>query len=116
MLCESASASVWRTTAPLPDTRKLLLITHNYSAMVTVCMVAITAGYEDGDDLDVLRQDPALMITCNRAPEGPKISRWRTWYWIGGLRHRQTERLCAGVGVVASDAVFLPDIETSGSI
>ena len=70
--------------SPLPDTRSPLLIMHRYSAMVTACMMAITAGYEDGDDLDVPRHDPALMIACNRATEGrrlpsqPKISRWRT--------------------------------------
>ena len=50
--------------------------------MVTARMMAIAAGYEDADDLDALRHDPALMIACNRAPEGghdipsqPTISR-----------------------------------------
>ena len=68
--------------APLPDTRNPLLITHTYSAMVTARMMAITAGHEDADDLDALRHDPALLIACNRAPEGghdipsqPTISR-----------------------------------------
>jgi hypothetical protein len=67
---------------PLPDTRNPLLVTHSYSAMVTARMMAIAAGYEDGDDLDALRHDPALLIACNRAPEGghdipsqPTISR-----------------------------------------
>jgi len=67
---------------PLPDTRNRLLITHTYSAMVTARMMAIAAGYEDADDLDALRHDPALMIACDRAPEGghdlpsqPTISR-----------------------------------------
>ena len=67
---------------PLPDTRNPLLITHTYSAMVTARMMAIAAGYEDADDLDALRHDPALLIACNRAPEGghdipsqPTISR-----------------------------------------
>jgi hypothetical protein len=36
-------------------------------------MMAITAGDEDGDDLDVLRHDPAVMIACNRAPEGQDL-------------------------------------------
>ena len=68
--------------APLPDPRNPLLITHTYSAMVTARMMAIAAGYEDADDLDALRHDPALLIACNRAPEGghdipsqPTISR-----------------------------------------
>lgn len=67
---------------PLPDPRNPLLITHTYCAMVTARMMAIAAGYEDADDLDALRHDPALLIACNRAPEGghdipsqPTISR-----------------------------------------
>lgn len=66
----------------LPDTRNPLLITHTYTAMVTARMMCIAAGYPDADDLDALRTDPALMIACNRVPEGghdipsqPTISR-----------------------------------------
>ena len=64
--------------------------------MVTARMMAIAAGYEDADDLDALRHDPALLIACNRAPEGghdipsqPTISRLenladvKTLYKIG---------------------------------
>jgi hypothetical protein len=82
--------------APLPDTRNPRLITHTYADMVTARMMAIAAGYEDGDDLDALRHDPALLIACNRAPEGghgipsqPTISRLenladvKTLYRIG---------------------------------
>jgi len=82
--------------APLPDTRNQLLVVHSYAAMVTARMMAIAAGYEDGDDLDALRHDPALLIACDRAPESghdipsqPTISRLenladaRTLYKIG---------------------------------
>ena len=55
--------------APLPDARNPLLVTHTYEDMITARMMAIAAGYEDADDLDALRRDPALMIACNRAPE-----------------------------------------------
>jgi len=54
---------------PLPDRRNPLLVIHSYRAMVTARMMAIAAGYEDADDLDALRHDPALMIACERAPE-----------------------------------------------
>ena len=80
----------------VPDTRCQLLVTHSYRAMVTARMMAIAAGYEDADDLDALRFDPALMLACNREPEGghgipsqPTISRLenvpdaRTLYRIG---------------------------------
>jgi len=81
---------------PLTDTRNPLLVIHSYADMVTARMMAIAAGYEDGDDLDALRTDPALLIACNRAPEGghdipsqPTISRLenladaKTLYKIG---------------------------------
>ena len=81
---------------PLPDTRNQLLVIHSYCAMVTARMMAIAAGYEDADDLDALRHDPALLIACERAPESghdipsqPTISRLenladaRTLYKIG---------------------------------
>jgi hypothetical protein len=67
---------------PLPDTRNQLFVVHSYRAMATARMMAIAAGYEDADDLDALRHDPALLIACDRAPEGgldipsqPTISR-----------------------------------------
>jgi hypothetical protein len=68
--------------APLPETRNPLLITHSYADMVKARLLAIAAGYEDGDDLDHLRKDPALKIACGRTPDGdpdiasqPTISR-----------------------------------------
>src|SRR4030042_4854780 len=42
----------------------------------------IACGYEDADDADTLRNDPALKMACERRPEGaplasqPTISRW----------------------------------------
>jgi hypothetical protein len=81
---------------PLPDRRNPLFVIHSYQAMVAARMMAIAAGYEDADDLDALRDDPALMIACDRAPETgrnipsqPTISRLenladtRTLYRIG---------------------------------
>jgi Transposase DDE domain group 1 len=81
---------------PLPDARNPLLVVHSYRAMVTARMMAIAAGYEDADDLDALRHDPALLMACERAPESghdipsqPTISRLenladaKTLYKIG---------------------------------
>ena len=56
-------------TAPLPDDRDPTRIVHTYADMATARMMAIAAGYEDCDDLDALRTDPALKIACGRAPE-----------------------------------------------
>ncbi len=67
---------------PLTDTRNPLLVTHTYTDMAAARMMAIACGYEDADDLDTLRHDPALKIACGRAPESgaglpsqPTISR-----------------------------------------
>jgi Transposase DDE domain group 1 len=67
---------------PLPDPRNPLLVTHSYADMVAARIMAIACGYEDADDLDTLRHDPALKIAIDRAPENgaglpsqPTISR-----------------------------------------
>ena len=50
--------------------------------MVTARMMAITAGNEDADGLDALRNDPALMIACGSAPEtGPARHATREPLW-----------------------------------
>ena len=83
-------------TAPLPDDRDALRVIHPYTDMALARMVAIAAGYEDCDDLDALRSDPAFKIACGRAPESgldlmsqPTLSRlenladWRALARIG---------------------------------
>jgi len=46
-------------------------------------ILAIACGYEDADDLDHLRKDPAFRLACGRLPDTgndlcsqPTISRW----------------------------------------
>ena len=56
-------------TAPLPDDRDPARVIHTYADMAMARMVAIAAGYEDCDDIDALRTDPAFKIACGRAPE-----------------------------------------------
>ena len=54
---------------PLVDSRDPSRVLHTYAHMVTARMMAIAAGHEDCDDLDALREDPALKLACERAPE-----------------------------------------------
>ncbi len=83
-------------TGPLRDNRDPMRVTHSYGDMALARMIAIAAGYEDCDDLDRLRTDPAFKLACGRAPETgddlmsqPTLSRlenvadWRTLYRIG---------------------------------
>jgi hypothetical protein len=83
-------------TGPLRDDRDPSRVRHSYAEMVTARMLMIAAGYEDCDDVDALRTDPALKIAVGRCPETgadlmsqPTLSRlenvadWRTLARIG---------------------------------
>ena len=56
-------------TGPLRDDRDPARVRHSYAEMATARMLMIAAGYEDCDDVDVLRADPALKIAVGRCPE-----------------------------------------------
>jgi hypothetical protein len=51
--------------------------------VLRVRIFAIACGYEDADDLDRLRSDPAFKLACGRLPDTgvdlcsqPTVSRW----------------------------------------
>ena len=76
---------------PLPDDRDPTRILHSYADMVTARMMAIAAGYEDCDDLDALRTDPAFKLACGRAPEtGPDLMSQPTLSRLENLADRRT--------------------------
>jgi Transposase DDE domain group 1 len=56
-------------TSPLRDDRDPARVRHSYAEMATTRMLMIAAGYEDCDDVDALRADPALKIAVGRCPE-----------------------------------------------
>ena len=56
-------------TRPLRDARDPARTRHSYAQMALARMLMIAAGYEDCDDVDALRTDPALKIAVGRAPE-----------------------------------------------
>jgi hypothetical protein len=81
---------------PIPDGRDQSRVVHAHTEMVTARMAMIAAGYEDCDDIDTLKSDPALKIACGRAPDSgadlmsqPTLSRlentpdWRALARIG---------------------------------
>jgi Transposase DDE domain group 1 len=83
-------------TRPLGDDRDPTRVRHSYAEMARARMLMIAAGYEDCDDVDHLRTDPALKIAVGRAPESgadlmsqPTLSRlenladWRALARIG---------------------------------
>ncbi len=53
----------------LTDRRVPASTTHSHTDMIGARLFAIACGYEDCDDLDVLRADPAFKLACGRLPE-----------------------------------------------
>lgn len=51
-----------------PDQRDPARITHTLADMIRARVFAIACGYEDADDLDFLRTDPAFKLACGRLP------------------------------------------------
>ena len=72
-----------RLAAVIPDRRDPDRVTHLLPDILRARIFAIACGYEDADDLDRLRFDPAFKLACGRLPDSgrdlcsqPTISRW----------------------------------------
>ena len=53
----------------VPDCRDPARVTHTLADMIRARIFAIAMGYEDSDDLDHLRRDPAFKLACGRLPD-----------------------------------------------
>ena len=72
-----------KLAAVIPDRRDPARVVHGLAEILLARMLAIACGYEDGDDLDSLRADPAFKLACGRLPDSgadlmsqPTVSRW----------------------------------------
>jgi Transposase DDE domain group 1 len=72
-----------RLAQVMPDRRDQDRVTHLLPDILRARIFAIACGYEDADDLDRLRGDPAFKLACGRLPDSgtdlcsqPTISRW----------------------------------------
>ncbi len=72
-----------RLAAEIADHRDPGRVVHQLSDILRARILAIACGYEDADDLDHLRSDPAFKLACGKLPDGgrdlcsqPTISRW----------------------------------------
>jgi hypothetical protein len=72
-----------RLAAHIPDDRDPARVRHLLPDILFARYLAIAAGYEDADDLDALRHDPAFKMALGRTPEAklglasqPTLSRW----------------------------------------
>src|SRR4051794_27850587 len=63
-------ASAWPRSCPAyPERRDPGRIVHSLADMIRARIFAIACGYEDGNDLDRLRGDPAFKLACGRLPD-----------------------------------------------
>ena len=58
-----------RLAGCIPDRRDPWRIAHTIADMIRARVLAICCGYEDADDLDDLRSDPAFKLACGRLPD-----------------------------------------------
>jgi hypothetical protein len=72
-----------KLAAVIPDRRDPTRVRHRLAEILLARILAIACGYEDADDLDSLRTDPAFKLACGRLPESgadlmsqPTVSRW----------------------------------------
>ena len=57
-----------RLAALIPDGRDPARVVHSLPDILRARVLAIAAGYEDANDLDALRYDPAFMMALGKAP------------------------------------------------
>jgi Transposase DDE domain group 1 len=72
-----------RLAGQIADPRDPALVTHSVASILRARVLAIACGYEDANDLDRLRGDPAFKLACGRLPDSgedlcsqPTVSRW----------------------------------------
>jgi hypothetical protein len=58
-----------KLAAVIPDRRDPRRVVHPLPEILLARILAIACGYEDADDLDHLRADPAFKLACGRLPE-----------------------------------------------
>jgi hypothetical protein len=69
LLAAPAARTGDRLAAAIRDRRDPERITHVMADILRARIFAIACGYEDGNDLDRLRTDPAFKLACGRLPD-----------------------------------------------
>jgi len=88
----------------LADARDPSGVRHSYADMIRARLFAIACGYEDCDDLDILRFDPAFKLACGRLSETgadlmsqPTLSRLEntpSWRELGRMGLKMIDLFC----------------------
>ena len=98
------------------DERTSASTTHTYADMIRARMFAIACGYEDCDDLDVVRFNPAFKLACGRVAETgddlmsqPTLSRLEnapSWRQPGRMGPSMIDLFCASFKAVPERIVL----------
>ena len=93
-----------RLSTCIKDERDPSSTTHSQADMIRARMFAIACGYEDCDDLDTLRFDPAFKLACGRLSETgddlmsqPTLSRLEnapSWRELGRMGLKMIDLFC----------------------
>ena len=100
----------------LTDERDPSSTTHSHAEMIRARMFAIACGYEDCDDLDLLRFDPAFKLACGRASQSgddlmsqPTLSRLEnlpSWRGLGRMGLGLIDLFCDSFNTVPANIVL----------
>ncbi len=109
----------------IADARDPVSITHSYADMIRARILAIAQGYEDCNDLDTLRFDPAFKLACGRLPESgcdlmsqPTLSRLEnvaSWRALARMGLKMIDRFCDSFARVP-DAILLDIDDTDDRV
>ena len=76
--------------APIADPREPTQVTHQIEDVIRFRMLMIAAGYEDGNDADVLRHDPMFKLAMGRLPTSEPLCSQSTISRLENLPDRRT--------------------------
>lgn len=68
-LAEKRVGVIGRLAKLFPDDRDPERVTHPLGSIIGARVFAIGCSYEDGNDFDHLRKDPAFKLACGRMPD-----------------------------------------------
>src|SRR6201998_4277987 len=105
-----------KLAAEIADPRDPARVTHLLTDILRARMLAIACGYEDADDLDHLRHDPAFKLACGRLPVSgadlcsqPTVSRWEnapTLREVVRMTYTLVDIYCASYAVPPAAVTF----------
>jgi Transposase DDE domain group 1 len=105
-----------KLAAAIVDRRDPTRTVHTLADILRARILAIACGYEDADDLDYLRADPAFKVACGRLPDTgadlcsqPTVSRWENAPTLREIiRQVMVDLYCASYATPPASFTLLP--------